>query len=269
MTTPAKVWDYRDLIKNFVIRDLRSRYKRSFLGWGWSLINPAVTLGIYTLVFGFFLNGTAPVTGNGESTSFALWLFSALVAWNAFSSGINGAMQSFLASGHLLTRTYFPPETPVVAGTLTVAIQTAVESVILVGCMVLLGNLAWTTLFILPIMLLLTLFAFGIGMMVSLMNVRFRDINYLVGIFLQIGFYATPIVYRIDQLPKEVGGVNIALVLKFNPMTHFVLAMRRVTYLLVPPTPTQWIIMVSAAVVSVLVGWTVFGRRAPMYIEEI
>jgi len=269
MTSPAKIWVYRDLIKNFVIRDLRSRYKRSFLGWGWSLINPAVTLGIYTLVFGFFLNGTAPLAGNGESTSFALWLFSALVAWNAFSSGITGAMQSFLASGHLLTRTYFPPECPVIAGSLTVALQSFIESSILVALMVVIGNVGWTTLLVVPVMVLLTFFAFGIGMMVSLMNVRFRDINYLVGIFLQIGFYATPIVYRIDQLPQSVGGVNVAAVLKLNPMTHFVTSMRRVTYLLVPPTGVAWLVMVLSAVLSVLVGWTVFARRAPMYIEEI
>ena len=65
MSTPAQVWSYRTLIVNLAQRDLKARYKKSFLGWLWSLINPAVTLGIYTVVFGVFLGATAPFAGNG------------------------------------------------------------------------------------------------------------------------------------------------------------------------------------------------------------
>lgn len=269
MTAPAKVWEYRTLIQNLASRDLRSRYKKSVLGWSWSLINPAVTLGIYTIVFGYFLSGTAPVAGNGTTQSFALWLFAALVLWNAFANGINIAMSSFLASGGLLTRTYFPPECPVIAGTFTVLTQTCVESLILIGFMVFLGNLGWTTLFLPIIVVLITMFAFGLGMMVSLLNVRYRDIAYLVGISLQVAFYATPIVYRIDQIPESVGGFNPAAILRLNPLTHFVGAIRSSTYLLRPPTLVNWAVMVASATISVLVGWRFFAKRAPRFIEEI
>ena len=269
MTAPAKVWEYRTLIGNLASRDLRSRYKKSVLGWTWSLINPAVTLGIYTVVFGYFPKGTAPVAGNGTTTSFALWLFSALVLWNAFSSGINIAMTSFIASGGLLTRTYFPPECPVIAGTATVLTQTCVESVILLGFMVVLGNLGWTTLFLPLIVILITCFAFGLGMIVSLLNVRYRDVAYLVNVSLQVAFYATPIVYRIDQIPAKVGGFSPVTILRLNPLTHFVGAMRSSVYLLRPPTLTNWIVMVVSALLSVLIGWRFFAKRAPRYIEEI
>ncbi len=267
MTAPAKVWDYRNLIANLVLRNLRARYKKSFLGWGWSLINPAVTLGIYTVVFGLILKGEAPGLGNGEEGIFALWLFAALVAWGAFSGGITTVMSSFLDSGHLLTRTYFPPECPVIAGTLTVSIQTAIETAILLAFMAVLGNLGWTTLLVIPVMLLLTLLSFGIGLMVSLGNVRFRDINYLVGLILQIAFYATPIVYRLDQLPDDVQWMKTAL--SFNPMTHFVSAIRDVTYLLKMPTLVNWGVMVGATAAVVGFGWWLFSRQAPRYIEEI
>ncbi len=89
MSTPAQVWQYRTLIGNLAQRDLKSRYKKSVLGWLWSLINPAVTLGIYTVVFGVFLGAEAPVAGNGTTQNFALFLFCALVAWNFFSGTIN------------------------------------------------------------------------------------------------------------------------------------------------------------------------------------
>ncbi len=267
MTAPAKVWDYRNLIVNLVLRNLRARYKKSILGWGWSLVNPAVTLGIYTVVFGLFLNGQAPSLGNGDKGVFALWLFAALVSWSAFSGGITTVISSFIDSGHMLTRTYFPPECPVIAGTLTVSLQSAIETAILIVFMAVIGNLGWTTLLVIPIMVLLSLFSFGLGLLVSLSNVRFRDVNYLVGIVLQIMFYATPIVYRLDQLPEDVHWMST--VLGFNPMTHFTAAMRDVTYLLTVPTALNWAMMVAAPTFAVLVGWWVFSTKAPRYIEEI
>lgn len=266
MTAPAKVWEYRTLINNLALRDLRSRYKKSLLGWLWSLINPATTLGIYTVVFGVFLGVEAPVAGNGHSKLFALYLFTALVAWNAFSSGINIAMQSFLAAGGLLTRTYFPPEVPVVAGSLTVLTQTAVEALILVGFMVVIGNIGWTTLLLVPVLLLLTLFSFGIGLLVSLLNVRYRDVAYLVALGIQVLFYATPIVYSEAIVAEHQWALDL---LNLNPMTHFVGAMRHAVYLLEPPTLDNWVAMVVACAVTTTVGWAVFSSKAPRFIEEI
>ena len=266
MTAPAKVWDYRTLITNLALRDLRSRYKKSVLGWLWSLLNPATTLVIYTVVFGTFLGVEAPTAGNGHSKLFALYLFTALVTWNAFSGGINIAMQSFLISGPLLTRTYFPPEVPVVAGTLTVLTQTAVESMILLGFMAAIGNLGWTTLLIVPILLLLTAMAFGVGLVVSLLNVRYRDVAYLTALGLQVLFYATPIVYS-EKLVEE--HPTIATLLKFNPLTHFVGAMRHAVYLLQMPTLLNWAAMLVASVGATLLGWWIFATKAPRFIEEI
>lgn len=266
MTAPAKVWEYRTLISNLAQRDLRSRYKKSLLGWAWSLINPATTLGIYTLVFGVFLEGTAPFAGNRESQVFALYLFCALVVWNAFANGVNNAMQSFLAAGGLLTRTYFPPEVPVVAGSLTVLSQTAVEAGILLVFMAIIGNLGIATLLIFPILALLTLFSFGIGLLVSLLNVRYRDVAYLTAVGLQVLFYATPIVYP-ETLLEEHGWVATAI--KLNPMTHFVGAMRHSVYLLEAPTLLNWAVMVGTTAAVVLIGWNVFAAKAPRFIEEI
>ncbi|HNI34390.1 MAG TPA: ABC transporter permease [Microthrixaceae bacterium] len=266
MTAPAKVWEYRTLITNLAQRDLRSRYKKSLLGWAWSLINPATTLGIYTLVFGVFLSVEAPLAGNGHSKVFALYLFCALVGWNSFAGGVNTAMQSFLAAGGLLTRTYFPPEVPVVAGSLTVLTQTAVEAGILLCFMIAIGNIGLSTLLIVPILVLLTLFSFGIGLLVALLNVRYRDVAYLVAVGLQVLFYATPIVYSESIVEKHPAA---ATALKFNPMTHFVGAMRHAVYLLQAPTLLNWIVMVGATAFTVVVGWTVFAHKAPQFIEEI
>jgi len=266
MTAPSKVWDYRTLITNLAQRDLRSRYKKSILGWAWSLINPATTLGIYTLVFGVFLKGKAPAVDGHPQGVFALFLFCALVAWNTFAGGINTAMQSFIAAGGLLTRTYFPPEVPIVAGSVTVLTQTAVEAMILALFTGIFVGIGWTVILMVPILLLLTVFALGIGLVVSLLNIRYRDVAYLTAIGLQVLFYATPIVYS-EDIVKEHPAAD--LVLRLNPMTHFVDSMRKAVYLAQAPTLSNWIVMLVSTLVSVGVGWTIFARKAPQFIEEI
>lgn len=264
MSTPAQVWSYRTLIANLAQRDLKARYKKSFLGWAWSLINPAATLGIYTVVFGVFLHGQAPPAGNGKMQSFALFLFCGLVLWNLFSGTINTAIGSFLNAGGLLTRTYFPPEAPMVAGLGTVLIQAALELSILFAFMIAFGNYSWTFFVAIPVMLLAACFSFGMGLILGLGNIRFRDVSYLVGILLQVWFYATPIVYRMDQLEPTAQAI-----LRFNPLTSYVNAMVQTVYSLGLPTTSNWLMMGASATVSLVVGWWVFSRYAPMVIEEL
>lgn len=264
MSTPSQVWSYRTLIINLAQRDLKARYKKSFLGWLWSLINPASTLAIYTVVFGVFLGAVAPVAGNGTTQSFALYLFCALVTWNFLSGTINTSIIQFASSGPLLTRTYFPPECPMLAGMATVALQAGLEFTILIVFMIIVGNLAWTALLAVPILVLLGCFAFGIGLMLGLANIRYRDVSYLVGIGLQIWFYATPIVYSIDTIPS-----GYQRILRLNPLTSFVYGMRQTVYEQGLPTMWNWFMMVGSAAVSLVVGWFVFSRWAPRVIEEL
>ncbi len=263
MSTPAEVWSYRTLIANLAQRELKSKYKRSLLGWMWSLINPAATLGVYTVVFGYFLKAVPPPMGNGNQ-SFALYLFTGLVVWNLFSGIVNTGIASFSGAGNLLTRTYFPPECPMVAGLLTVLIQAALEAAILMLFMLIAGNVSWTVVFVLPIYVLMACFAFGIGLVLGVANIRFRDVFYLVGIALQVLFYATPIVYPIDIVPE-----NAQRLLELNPLSSFVYAMRQSVYTLELPTTLNWVVMCSSAVVSLVGGWMIFSKWAPTVIEEL
>lgn len=266
MSTPAQVWSYRNLIANLAQRDLKARYKKSLLGWLWSLINPAATLGIFAMVFGVFLGGNrnAPGLANGGQQIFALYLFCGLVIWNMFSGTINTSIGSFQTAGSLLTRTYFPPECPLLAGLGTIMLQGVLESVILVAIMALLGNVAWTVIYLVPIFLLLACFAFGLGLVLAVLNIRYRDVNYLMGILLQAWFYATPIVYPATIIPP-----NFNRFLQFNPLAAYVNAIRRALYHLDGPTAVNWGVMGGTAVITLLVGWWLFSRLAPSVIEEL
>jgi ABC-type polysaccharide/polyol phosphate export permease len=264
LSTPVQVWSYRNLIADLAQRDLKARYKRSFVGWLWSLINPAVTLGIYTVIFGFFLKAPPPVAGNGELESFALFLFCGLVVWNLFAGVVNTSIASFQSAGSLLTRTYFPPEAPMVAGLITVILQVLMEAAILLVVMIVVANISWTFVFLLPIFVLMACCAFGVGLVVGLANIRFRDVSYLVGIGMQALFYGTPIVYPLEIVPDEYQRF-----LKANPITSFVDATREAVYLLEVPSAGNWVVMVVMALVCLVGGWIIFSRWAPTVIEEL
>jgi ABC-type polysaccharide/polyol phosphate export permease len=264
LSTPLQVWSYRNLITNLAQRDLKARYKRSVLGWLWSLINPAATLGIYTLVFGVFLKGVAPEMGSGHDGVFALFLFSGLVAWNLFAGIVNGSITAFFNAGPLLTRTYFPPECPMLATVAAVVLQSLLEVSILAFFMIVVGNISWTFLVFIPVFALLACFALGVGLVLAVLNIRYRDVAYLTGILLQLWFYATPIVYSLSDTPDKAQRI-----LQLNPLNAYVNAMRRGTYYLDLPTLTNWIVMVASASISLAFGWWLFSRLAPRVIEEL
>src|SRR3954471_13319753 len=182
MASATELWGYRGLIGNLAQRELKAKYKRSLLGWAWSLINPATTLLIYTVVFGTLLKVKPPTAGNGHTESFALFLFAALVVWNFFNAVVTGSMGALIGAGPLLRRVYFPAECPPIANMLATLTQTVLEIVILLLVLVIVGNLSWTVLLFPVLLLLLALFSMGIGLVASLLNVYYRDVNYLVTI---------------------------------------------------------------------------------------
>jgi ABC-type polysaccharide/polyol phosphate export permease len=206
----------------------------------------------------------APETGGSNQTSFALYLFCGLVVWNFFSGTINTSIGSFASAGGLLTRTYFPPECPMISGLITVAIQAVLELMILMGIMVVLGNVSWTFVVVIPVFLLLGCLAFGVGLVLGLGNIRYRDVSYLVGIGLQVLFYLTPIVYTLEIVPA-----NWQRVLELNPLTAYVYAIRQSVYGLGLPTTTNWLVMGSSAAIGLVAGWWIFSRYAPRVIEEL
>ena len=151
-----------------------------------------------------------------------------------------------------------------VAGLGTVLLQAFIEVGILFVVMVAIGNVSWTAILVVPIFALMSCFAFGIGLVLGLANIRFRDVNYLVGIGLQVLFYATPIVYPLSIVPDEYRRF-----MELNPVGSFVYSMRQVLYTLELPTLGNWTVMVVTAAVSLVGGWVIFSRWAPTVIEEL
>jgi ABC-2 type transport system permease protein len=269
VTAVAEIWTYRNLIYNLAQRELRSRYKKSILGWAWSLINPASTLLIFSFVFGVIFNSQAPVMGNGSTTSFALFLFCGLVVWNFFSGTLNGSISQLQAAGPLLNKVYFPPACPPIANMFTVLLQALIEGTILAVIMIILGNVGWTML-LFPVVLACTaLFGLGLGLVAAVYNVYLRDVGYLVGIGMNILFYATPIVYSLEQVPEEKFGIPMRRLIELNPLTRIVQLSREAFYVLTWPSAAFVATIFLGCLAVFVLGAVLFHHKARNVIEEL
>ncbi|MEQ8717591.1 MAG: ABC transporter permease [Acidimicrobiales bacterium] len=260
---------YGPLIVNLARRDLSTRQKRSALGWLWSFINPAASLAILTLVFGTFLRIAPPVAGNGELESFAVYLFCALVVWNLFDGVIKGSITALTDAGPLLNKVYFPPEAPAMANLAVTATQTAFEFVVLVVVLIAVGNISWTIFLWLYLFVLISLLSLGIGLFVSVFNVFYRDVGYLVTLGLQVVFYATPIIYPLGIIPERAWGLPALDIIKFNPIAQLTEMSRDILYDLEVPSALRLGYATCAAVLVFAVGYTVFVRQTENIAEEL
>ncbi len=265
MTAATEIWSFRNLIYNLAQRELRSRYKKSVLGWLWSLINPAAMLGIYTLVFGVFLKTEPPPAGNGDLKSYGLYLFAGLVVWNFFSGTVNGAIIALQTSGGLLNKVYFPPSAPAIANMITVVLQFLIESAILAVIMIVLGNVSITYLLFPLLLVFLGMFSLGLGLFVSVFNVFYRDVGYLVGIGMQVLFYATPIIYPLSIIDIPW----IRNFIRLNPLTQLVEWSRDAFYNLTWPSFASFVLTALACTATLVVGWAVFNVKARNIAEEL
>jgi ABC-type polysaccharide/polyol phosphate export permease len=263
----VQVWERRGLVGHLAQRELKGKYKRNVLGWLWSLLNPASTLLIYAVVFGTIMRITPPVAGNGEQ-SFALYLFSGLVIWNAFNGMTVGSIGALMDTGSLLRKVYFPPACPAIAHALTVVLQAVLEMVILVVAMSIVGNVGWTFLLFPYLLLLLALFCLGIGLVLSIFNVYLRDIGHLVNIGINMLFYGTPIIYTFELVEDNAPGW-VAELVRLNPLTHFVGAAQEIFYLLEVPSAQRLLYLTGASIASFVVGWVVFVARSADVSEEL
>lgn len=269
MSAPTQIWSYRNLIWHLTQRELRSRYKKSVLGWLWSLINPAATLLIFSVVFGQFLRVVPPPMGDGETQIFALYLFAGLVIWNFFSNTVNGSMSALQGAGPLLNKVYFPPACPAIANMITVFTQTLLEVGILVVALIIIGNLGWQVVAFPVLMVFMMMFALGVGLIVSIYNVYFRDVSYLVTIALQALFYSTPIIYTLELVPERLFGLPMQTIVRLNPLTQFVNFSRDLFYTQQLPSLTSVAGLAVTSTAMLALGWWVFSRKAENVAEEL
>ncbi len=225
-------WPHRDLFTNLTLRELRGKYKRSALGWAWSLLNPIATMAIFSIVFRVFLKVDVPVGDPSGLEVFALFLLCGLLPWNLLANGLIGGLGSLLGNANLIKKVYFPRSLLVGASTASVTITLLIELGVLAAALLIAGNmvLPWLPA-VLGVVALQALFVFGCALVLAVVAVYFRDMEHLMGILLQIWFYATPIIYPQDLATRELRDKHLLRWLyEANPMTRFASIYRDLLY---------------------------------------
>ena len=262
------IQSYIPLTLNFAERELKVQHKRSFLGWAWSLLNPLSRIFVYSLVFGVIFRFQPPEAGSGQ-LNFAMYLFSGLVIWLLFESMIRGSMHWLISVGDLRRKVYFPLETVTFGGAIAVGFQALIETLVLVAFMVGYRNLSWTMLLIPVVLILTAMFGLGIGMVMSVFNTRYRDVENLVVILLSALFFLVPIVYTEEIIPERAYGLPAADLIGSNPVSQFVDTFRDLVYFLEWPSIGRLSLLTMYALISLGFGWWFLNRRSMALSEEM
>jgi lipopolysaccharide transport system permease protein len=259
----ANLFRYRQLIATLTSRDLKARYRGSVLGFFWSLANPLLLLGVYTLVFTRFF--VRP-----DIDPYPLFLFAGILPWTFFASSVLESTNAIASNAGLVKKVMFPAEAlPLVVVFSHLAHFLLALPILIAAALVsaLLGkSLLGLSILLVPVLMLLqATFIAGLAMTISSASVLFRDLRDLVANLLQLGFFLTPIIYSVDQ----IGSPALRLLLRLNPMTPFVTSYQQIFFAGAPPTWDAWVLMVLCALVSLAVGVWVFDRLRDSLAEAI
>ncbi|HVT45429.1 MAG TPA: ABC transporter permease [Thermoanaerobaculia bacterium] len=212
-----ELWAYRELLYILTWRDLKVRYRQTFLGILWVMAQPLVTM----LFFTFFFNRVARIEA-GRDIPYSVFVMAGLLAWNFFSMAAASSGNSLIGSTHLISKIYFPRLIIPAASVLTAVVDFCVAALLLIGLMAWHQLLPPITIIVLPLLVVLALLlALGIGLWLSALNVEYRDVRVVVPFLLQLWMYATPVVYPLKVLPETLQKLAV-----LNPMTGIVEAFR-------------------------------------------
>ncbi len=213
-----EIWRRRDLLWLMILKSIRLRYRQTFLGVAWTILQPLIPMLIFSLVFNKYFSSP------NDKMSYSVFVYSGLILWLYFSNAVTHAGNSLSSQSYLLGKIYFPrfilPLAAVVAGTLDFC----------VGCTLLLGSMAasgfklkWQMIFIVPLFLMTAAFALAIGTLFASLSIIYRDLRNILPYLLQLGLFLTPIVYPPENIPERW-----RLLFKLNPMASVVNSFRSV-----------------------------------------
>lgn len=200
------LWEYRELLFFLAWRDVQVRYKQTVLGFAWAIIQPLVAMVIFSVVFGQL----AKLPSNG--LPYPIFTFTALLPWTLFANALQRSTTSLVSSSNLLSKVYFPRLIIPISATLSPLVDFAVSFVILVGMMLWYQIPLTLAILALPLFILLALAAaLGVGLWFSALNVRYRDVGYVIPFLIQVWLYASPVAYSSSLVPdkwKPLFGLN-------------------------------------------------------------
>ncbi|MGE5691679.1 MAG: ABC transporter permease [Pseudomonadota bacterium] len=252
-------WHFRELFGMLVWRDVKVRYKQTFIGIAWAIVQPLMLMVVFSLVFGKFAQFSS------EGLPYQVFTYSGLLPWTYFASALALSSVSVVSNTNLVTKVYFPRVFLPFAASAVPAIDFALAFVVLIGLMQWFHVPVHATVVFMPAFLLLAFVtALGVGLFFSAMNVRYRDVPYALPFVVQLWMWLSPVAYAITELPDRYEWI-----FALNPMTGVINGFRWSLLGTPAPPPGQLAVSVAAAIVFFLGGLAFFRRSEPRFADTI
>jgi len=256
---------HRNLLYLLSLKELRTRYKKSVLGWAWSLLNPITQTAIFSVIFLYVFVAPPPVGDPSGIRNFPAYFLCGLLPFNFFSISISTSIGAVQGGAGLIKKVQFPHEHLVFSVIVAQFVTLMIELVVLTVVLMLLGNmvLPWLPV-LLAMLLLLALFASGIALLMAAANVFYHDVNYLWGIVAQVLFYMTPIIYN-----PATTRPWLRWIANYGPTGTFITASHEILYDMRMPGLGRWAYMAIIGIGTFAFGSWAFARLSPKFAEEM
>ncbi len=251
------IYNYRELLKTTVKKDIRGRYKNSILGVVWSFFNPLLQLLVYAIVFPMIMRDTPE--------NYVIFCCVGLIPWTYFTTTVSQSAYTIIGNGNIIKKVYFPREILPISVVTSGAVNFLISAIIIVVFLFIYGLGITKYIIFLPIILIIQyVLLLGISFLLSAITVYFRDLEHIIGIILMVGFYATPIFYSEESIP-----VALKSIINLNPMAHIIYAYRDIFYYQQMPDLKSLAIVGAGSIVLTIIGYCSFKKLQKGFAEEL
>lgn len=257
------LWDYRGFVAGSVQREFQARYQNSLFGALWAVLSPLAMIFVYTVIFSQLIGARLP--GVQSSLGYGIYICAGILTWGLFTDITSRALNTFLEHASLLKKLSFPRLCLPVIVVCNAWVNFAIVFALFLAVLIAIGHFpGWPLLAMIPLLALQTLFAIGLGILLGVMNVFFRDVGQFFGIVLQLWFWFTPIIYPINILPEWLQSLML-----LNPMAALVNGYQTI---LVYHTWPDWPTLIWPILLTLLFGFLglrLFRRCAGDMVDEL
>jgi len=257
------IWAYRGFIRGSIQREFQSKYRNSLLGAAWNIINPLAMIVVYTVIFAQVMRAKLP--GVDSTFAYSIYLCAGVLTWGLFAELVGRSQTMFLDNANLLKKISFPRITLPIIVVANAVLNFGIVFALFLAFLLVSGNFpGWVIVAVAPIFMLQIAFAMGLGMVLGVLNVFFRDVGQFFGIFLSFWFWLTPIVYPAGILPEAIKPY-----MALNPMAPLMAAYQGI---MVNHQWPQWASLWPTAVLAAvlcLLGLHLFKKNAGEMVDEL
>ena len=257
------IWNFRGFVFSSVRREYQLRYRGTMLGVAWTIMQPLAMIFIYTVIFSQMMKAKLP--GVDGTFSYSIYLCTGVITWGLFAEIINRSQSVFLDNANLLKKLSFPRLTLPVIVVATALLNFSIVFLLFLIFLLLTGNApGFIMLAAIPVLILQVLFAIGLGVILGVLNVFFRDAGQLSNLLLQFWFWATPVVYPVAILPE-----SLKFWVQFNPMYHFMQSYQTIFVSHQMPDWRNLAIIACVAIALDIYAINLFRRHSGEIVDEI